>query len=171
VKSKAAFIPPDQTPPPTNEPTMTERSDSEKRETEVLRAELHVERDKCERAVKILARIYALLNPPFMKVGDKTYRFQNPLANEMLQELSDVIRAIPEALESHKWKSPQPMTEERSDSPNWKAVAEDVADWIDELCVGTLRSDTKRQVADFVRKHYKPRPEAKFAKSPPESKP
>jgi hypothetical protein len=57
------------------------------------------------------------------------------------------------------------MTEERSDSPNWKAVAEDVADWIDELCVGTLRSDTKRQVADFVRKHYKPRPEAKFAKS------
>jgi hypothetical protein len=31
--------------------------------------------------------------------------------------------------------------------------------------VGTLRSDTKRQVADFVRNHYKPRPEAKFAKS------
>jgi hypothetical protein len=57
------------------------------------------------------------------------------------------------------------MTEERIDSPNWKAVAEDVADWIDELCVGTLRSDTKRQVADFVRNHYKPRPEAKFAKS------
>jgi replicative superfamily II helicase len=56
-------------------------------------------------------------------------------------------------------------TEERSDSPNWKAVAEDVADWIDELCVGTLRSDTKRQVADFVRNHYKHRPEAKFAKS------
>jgi hypothetical protein len=50
------------------------------------------------------------------------------------------------------------MTEERIDSPNWKAVAEDVADWIDELCVGTLRSDTKRH-------HYKPRPEAKFAKS------
>lgn len=73
---------------------------SERGEFEVLRVERDKARAMYERAISHLTRIHAFLNPPIVEVGGKTYRFNNPDANETLQALSDAIRAIPEDLRS-----------------------------------------------------------------------
>lgn len=71
---------------------------SDRSQEERLRYELLRVRASYEKAVEYLTSIYAVLNPPDVAANGKTYRFENPHANECLQALSDAIRAIPEEL-------------------------------------------------------------------------
>ena len=63
----------------------------------------HAERDHAkacyDRAVRILTGIHALLYPPRFTDNDgRTWQFKSPLAEELIQELSDRIRALPDEL-------------------------------------------------------------------------
>jgi hypothetical protein len=65
---------------------------------EVLRAERDEARAGRDFACQMLSSIYGLLNPPDTAAGGKTYRFNNPIANETLHQLSERIRSIPDEL-------------------------------------------------------------------------
>lgn len=70
-------------------------------EREALRHERDHARARMESAVKLLAGIHALLYPPPVKTADgKTMVFRptSPDPHEILQELSDRIRALPDKL-------------------------------------------------------------------------
>jgi hypothetical protein len=71
------------------------------RECEVRYHEREQARARNDRAVKILSGIFALLHPPEMASGDgRVFRFVAPNANELLQELANRIRAIPDELDA-----------------------------------------------------------------------
>ena len=76
-------------------------------EIEVLRYERDHAEARFQNAIRHLTAIHALLNPPITEVGDKRYKFINPLANEALQALSDAIRAIPEELRTPQTEAKQ----------------------------------------------------------------
>jgi hypothetical protein len=67
-----------------------------------LRLELRSWQERYERSIKILMGIYTLTDPPPVEVGGKTMVFQNPMAAEVLRELSARIRAIPDRLSELK---------------------------------------------------------------------
>jgi hypothetical protein len=73
-------------------------ADSLERENEVLRIERDHARAQYDMAAKQLAGIWHLLSPDDVTVGDKTYRFVDPNANETLRELTRRIKEIPEPL-------------------------------------------------------------------------
>jgi hypothetical protein len=71
------------------------------RQVEVLRAERDHARAKCERAVRLLTGIHALLYPAPIKTPDGrtlVFRPKDPDPHEVLQELSDRIRALPDEI-------------------------------------------------------------------------
>lgn len=69
------------------------------RRYEVRSMELQHERDKYERLFQILMGIHNLTDPPKFDTPDgKTMMFVNPMAAEVLHELSNRIRAIPAAI-------------------------------------------------------------------------
>ena len=75
------------------------------RMVEIMGYELAAERHKSEAIFNILMRINMLLSPAVIKASDgKSYKFNNPMANEVLHELSERIRAIPEDIEKAKNK-------------------------------------------------------------------
>jgi hypothetical protein len=72
-------------------------------ESEILRYERDMARARFDRCVKILARIHAVINPPQLQLDDgRVMRFVNPLANDVLQKLSDQIRAIPDEIDRER---------------------------------------------------------------------
>jgi hypothetical protein len=76
---------------------------------ERLEAALQHERQKFDRSIAVLSRIYAVIHPQITEVNGKRYAFQSPLLNEQMQQLSDRIRAIPDELEliqNHSRESP-----------------------------------------------------------------
>jgi len=69
------------------------------RECEVRYHEREQDRARNDRAVKILTGIYALLHPREIPTEDgRVFRFVAPNANELLQELANRFRAIPDEL-------------------------------------------------------------------------
>ena len=71
------------------------------RECEVRYHEREQARARNDRAVKILTGIYALLHPREIPTEDgRVFRFVAPNANELLQELANRIRAIPDELDA-----------------------------------------------------------------------
>lgn len=70
------------------------------RELEMLKLERRHLRSTQDRLLKILTGIHRLINPPPLSVDGKTLKFENPLASEMLDTLSNRIRAIPEELDA-----------------------------------------------------------------------
>jgi len=70
-----------------------------------INGRLALERDhanlKYERTARILVCIHYLLNPPPVTTENGALRFVNPNANEVLDELSRRIRAIPDDLATH----------------------------------------------------------------------
>jgi len=80
---------------------------------EVLLAERDHARAQVDNAVKLLTSIHALLYPAPIKIDDgrtMVFRPKNPDPHEVLQELSDRIRAIPD-----KIKLPAPPKEDRNE--------------------------------------------------------
>lgn len=71
------------------------------RRYEISRAELRHEREKFERVFKVLMGIHGLTDPPtFLAPDGRTMKFVNPMAAEVLHELSNRIRAIPTAIDA-----------------------------------------------------------------------
>jgi hypothetical protein len=71
------------------------------RQVEMLRAERDHARAKCECAVHLLTGIHALLYPAPIKTPDGrtlVFRPKDPDPHEVLQELSDRIRALPDEI-------------------------------------------------------------------------
>lgn len=70
-----------------------------KRETEILRAERNAARARYDHALKVMIGIHNLTLSPPLKLGDgRTLVCRPPDAAEILQALSDRIRAIPDDL-------------------------------------------------------------------------
>ncbi len=72
------------------------------REAEVLRGERDQARARVDYAVKLLTGVHALLYPKPVTTADgrtMVFRPTNPDPHEVLQELSDRIRALPDQLE------------------------------------------------------------------------
>ena len=74
--------------------------------TEIMHAERAHLRATQDRLLAILTGIHVLLNPRDVRHEGKTYHFVNPAANEMLDELSARIRAIPDQIEAALTKQP-----------------------------------------------------------------
>jgi hypothetical protein len=77
----------------------TRRAD---RQIEVLRGERDHQRARVESAVKLLTGIHTLLYPAPVKTADgrtMVFRPKDPDPHEILQELSDRIRALPDEIE------------------------------------------------------------------------
>ena len=71
------------------------------RHNEILRAERDNARARVDSSVTLLTGILALLYPPPIKMPDGTtraFRPKDPDPHEVLQELSDRIRALPDEL-------------------------------------------------------------------------
>lgn len=68
------------------------------RELEVLKMERNAARQQVERLVRTLASIHMRLNPKLIESGGKTFHFVNPHANECLDQLSQLVREIPDQL-------------------------------------------------------------------------
>jgi hypothetical protein len=69
------------------------------RREEVALLERDEARARLDGVSKILVGIHSAMNPPLFKLPDgRAMEFQNPMANRMLQEISDRIREIPERL-------------------------------------------------------------------------
>lgn len=75
------------------------RLDRLKTENMVLRMELHRAREKSERLVQVLCSVHALLYPKYVtNPAGQVFRFTYPDPHDLLQELSNRIRAIPDQL-------------------------------------------------------------------------
>ena len=75
--------------------------DQHKRAAEIYAAERDHARACYERTVRILTGIHALLYPPrFTDHDGRTWQFKSPIAEEQMQELSDRIRALPDAIDA-----------------------------------------------------------------------
>lgn len=83
------------------------------RQVEVLHAERNHARARLDRAVKLLTGVHLLLYPAPFKLADGrtvVFRPKNPDPHEVLQELSDRIRALPDELEKLRAQStPEPI--------------------------------------------------------------
>lgn len=80
---------------------MNDEVDHLKRMVEVLRAERDQARASADNAVKLLTGIHSLLYPAPFKMADGTvvvFRPKSVDPHEVLQELSDRIRALPDRL-------------------------------------------------------------------------
>lgn len=73
-----------------------------------LRAENEALQAKLDRAVKILSEIHLMLCPPKTYADGKTHVFRPPNVAEYWQELSERIRAIPDALDAAMRPSGEP---------------------------------------------------------------
>jgi hypothetical protein len=71
------------------------------RENKIVQELLRIERQKNDKLVSALVRIHALLDSNDIDVEGKTMRFVNPMAAEVLHELSNRIRAIPYELPTY----------------------------------------------------------------------
>lgn len=69
-------------------------------ERDALKARVAELQARNSKLVQILAGIHELLNPPPVEHEGKTYRFVNPDANDVLDELSNRIRAIPDSIDT-----------------------------------------------------------------------
>lgn len=72
------------------------------REAEVFRAERDHARAQYEQAVRLLVGVHSLLYPPATALADgrtRVFRPTDPDPHEVLQALSDRIRALPDELE------------------------------------------------------------------------
>lgn len=79
------------------------------RRQEVLRAERDHERAKVESAVRLLTGIHALLYPAPIKTPDgrtMVFRPKDPDPHQVLQELSDRIRALPDEIAAIAGEAP-----------------------------------------------------------------
>lgn len=77
------------------------------REAEVLRGERDQARARVDYAVKLLTGVHALLYPAPVTTADgrtMVFRPTNPDPHEVLQELSDRIRALPDEMEKIAWR-------------------------------------------------------------------
>ena len=85
------------------ETDMMEQIDHLQRQAVVLRAERDHARARVAHAVKLLSRIHSLMYPaPFTTADGRTFAFRpkRPDPHEVLQELSNRIRALPDELDS-----------------------------------------------------------------------
>jgi hypothetical protein len=77
-------------------------ADSYEKAIDNLRQRLtHAEQVK-DKLLNTLVGIHMLLDPPVLTLGSVAYRFKNPMAAEVLHELSNRIRAIPDAIAEAK---------------------------------------------------------------------
>ena len=66
---------------------------------EIYAAERDHANQRYSSAVRLLTGIHALLYPPrFTDHDGRTWQFKSPLAEEQMQELSDLIRALPDEI-------------------------------------------------------------------------
>lgn len=84
-----------------------DRADRAEAEAAGLREWLEVEMIKRNHAIAVKDRIFSvlmgihqLLDPPIIESNGKSYKFVNPIAAEVLHELSNRIRAIPQAIDA-----------------------------------------------------------------------
>ena len=70
-----------------------------KKAAEIYAAERDHANQRYSSAVRLLTGIHALLYPPrFTDHDGRTWQFKSPLAEEQMQELSDLIRALPDEI-------------------------------------------------------------------------
>jgi hypothetical protein len=74
-------------------------STAAQRAADVHRAERDHARARLDRALRILSDIHAYLYPRLVEHDGKTYAFNAPNVHEMMQRLSDRVRAIPDEIE------------------------------------------------------------------------
>ena len=65
---------------------------------EAANREKRGEREKFNRAVKVLSGIYAVIYPRIFDVNGKRYAFHSPIIHEQMQAFSVRIRAIPDEI-------------------------------------------------------------------------
>jgi hypothetical protein len=113
------------------------------RALEVRVAELAGERARFQHVFQVLCGIYQLLDPPAFQHNGQTMVFVNPDAAKVLHELSNRIRAIPDALKA----TPEPVHGEggRSDGDrvdwlertNYNIRGWDKGGWVSVPCTRT----------------------------------
>ena len=70
-----------------------------KKAAEIYAAERDHANQRYSSAVRLLTGIHALLYPPrFTDHDGRTWQFKSPFAEEQMQELSDLIRALPDEI-------------------------------------------------------------------------
>ena len=68
------------------------------KDAEVAHYELSRADHRANSTFKVLMETHSAMNPPRFELNGKVMEFVNPNANEMLQAMSDYIRAIPERI-------------------------------------------------------------------------